>query len=89
MLRALTHTVSPGIADCERTFIDRSPIDFQLARCQHENYCAVLEKHGVMVDKFSENESCPDACFLEDAAIAVDELLPMRIDFYNPTPCCR
>ena len=74
MLRALTHKISPGIAECELTFIDRSPIDLQRAIRQHEDYCAVLKKLGVTVENLSENESYPDACFVEDTAIVVDEL---------------
>jgi dimethylargininase len=74
MLRAITHTVSPIIDKCELTFIDRSPIDFQLATQQHNYYCAVLETLGIIVNTLSENESYPDSCFVEDTAIVVDEL---------------
>jgi dimethylargininase len=74
MLRALTHKVSPKIAECEVTFIDRSPIDLQLAGRQHDDYCTVLKKLGVIVRELSENESYPDSCFVEDTAIVVDEL---------------
>jgi dimethylargininase len=74
MLRAITHAVSPRIADCELTFIDRSPIDFDLAVRQHDNYCRMLEKLGVAVERLSENESYPDSCFVEDTAVVVDEL---------------
>jgi dimethylargininase len=74
MLRALTHKVSPRIAECALTFIDRSPIDFQLAVRQHEDYCAALSRLGVIVTELSGNESYPDACFVEDTAIVVDEL---------------
>ena len=41
---------------------------------QHDSYCAVLKKHGVIVEELSENKSYPDACFVEDTAIVVDEL---------------
>src|SRR5215216_1981155 len=74
MLRAITHKVSPIIDKCELTFIDRSPIDLQLATRQHNDYCAVLEKLGIIVNTLSENESYPDSCFVEDTAIVVDEL---------------
>ena len=74
MLRAITHKVSPRIAECQLTFIDRSPIDLQLAVSQHDNYCAVLNKLGAVVTKLSANESYPDSCFVEDTAIVVDEL---------------
>jgi len=74
MLRALTHNISPNIAQCELTFLDRSPIDIQLAIDQHDNYCGVLRKLGVVVERLSENESYPDSCFVEDTAIVVDEI---------------
>lgn len=74
MLRALTHKISPRIAECEVTFINRSPINLRLAARQHDNYCAVLRGLGVIVEELSENESYPDSCFVEDTAIVVDEL---------------
>src|SRR5256714_12181706 len=74
MLRAITHKISPRIAECEITFIDRSPINLRLAVRQHDDYCDVLNKLGVIVKKLSENESYPDSCFVEDTAIVVDEL---------------
>ncbi len=74
MLRALTHKVSPRIAECEVTFVDRAPINLQLAGRQHDDYCAALKKLGVIVKELSENESYPDSCFVEDTAIVVDEL---------------
>lgn len=74
MLRALTHKVSPRIAECEVTFIDRSPIDLRLAVRQHDDYCDALKRLGVVVDELSENESYPDSCFVEDTAIVVEGL---------------
>src|SRR5215213_5453880 len=77
MLRALTHKISPAITECELTFVARSPIDFQLATRQHDDYCAVLTRLGVTVEELSGNESYPDSCFVEDTAIVVDELAIM------------
>ena len=74
MLRALTHTVSPRIAECELTFVDRLPIDLRLAVRQHDDYCDALRGLGVIVKQLSENESYPDSCFVEDTAVVVDEL---------------
>src|SRR5687768_6782543 len=74
MLRALTHKVSSRISECEVTFVDRLPIDLQLAVRQHDDYCDVLKGLGVVVTELSENESYPDSCFVEDTAIVVDEL---------------
>jgi dimethylargininase len=74
MLRAIAHNISPNISQCELTFVDRSPIDFELAKRQHEEYCAALERLGVAVTLLSGNESFPDCCFVEDTAVVVDEL---------------
>jgi len=74
VLRAITHKVSPHINECELTFLDRSPIDLERAARQHDAYCAVLEKLGVTVERLSDNESYPDACFVEDTAIVTGEL---------------
>jgi dimethylargininase len=74
MLRALTHQVSPHIAECELTFAERVPINLQLARRQHGEYCATLSRLGILVTTLAENEQYPDACFVEDTAIVVDDL---------------
>ncbi|HKY05494.1 MAG TPA: arginine deiminase family protein [Blastocatellia bacterium] len=77
MLRAITHKVSSRIADCELTFIDRASIDLEKAERQHALYSAALEKLGVAITRLSENDSYPDACFVEDTAVVVDELAVM------------
>lgn len=74
MLRALTHKVSPNIAKCELTFVDRSAIDVDLATRQHQAYCAALSNLGATVTELTENFAQPDCCFVEDTAIVVDEL---------------
>jgi dimethylargininase len=74
MLRALTHKVSSRIADCELTFLERSAIDAEKAALQHEEYNELLRRLGVAVTSMSENDSWPDACFVEDTAVVVDEL---------------
>jgi len=74
MLRALTHKVSPDIASCELTYLLRAPIDVELASQQHQAYEAALTRLGVTVKSLSLNEKYPDACFVEDTAVVVDEL---------------
>lgn len=77
MLRALTHRVSPRINECELTFVDRTPIDLDLATRQHDEYCAALRRLGVTVDELTGNDAFPDACFVEDTAVVVDEIAIM------------
>jgi len=74
MLIGITHTVSPKIRDCEITFIERQPIDYELALRQHDEYCAPLSRCGVEIKRLSINLDYPDSCFVEDTAIVVDEL---------------
>jgi dimethylargininase len=74
MLRALTHAVSPRIAECELTHLARTPIDLELAGRQHDAYCAALRRLGASVERLTGNAAHPDACFVEDTAIVLDEL---------------
>lgn len=73
-LRALTREVSSDLARCELTFLEREPIDSVLAQRQHDNYCKTLEGLGLKVERIPEAQGCPDCCFIEDAAIVLDEL---------------
>lgn len=77
MLKAIIHSVSPLIGRCELTFIEREPIDLELAIRQHHDYCAMLERHGAAVIRLTGNESYPDSCFVEDTAIVLDEIAIM------------
>lgn len=77
MLTALTHVVSPNINRCELSFLDRSPINYDRAVKQHENYCSLLRDCGLHVIELSVNRSYPDGTFIEDTAVVVDELAIM------------
>jgi dimethylargininase len=77
MLIAITRDVSPAINACELTFIERQPIDFQLAVCQQQQYRAALERCGVLVKTLPADDLYPDSCFVEDTAIVVDEIAVM------------
>ena len=70
----LLRHVSSAIANCALTFIDREPIDVARARAQQEDYCAALRECGVRVVMLDANDAFPDACFVEDTAIVLDEL---------------
>jgi dimethylargininase len=74
---ALTHIVSPNIAQCELSFIERSPIDYDRAVQQHEAYCALLEECGLRVIELTVNSSYPDSTFIEDTAFVVEEIAVM------------
>jgi len=74
---ALTHTVSQEINQCELSYLDRDPIDLELAVKQHDTYCRLLENHGLRVVELSVNENFPDGTFIEDTAVVVDEIAVM------------
>src|SRR5215471_14929096 len=73
-LVALTRGVSPRIAECELTFIDRQLIDYPRAVRQHSQYQQLLLDLGAKVIELPSDEQCPDCCFLEDTALVLDEV---------------
>jgi dimethylargininase len=74
MLKILTHKVSPQIVHCELTFLDRIPIDFDVATYQHERYCNTLRELGASVVQLTNNIEYADSCFIEDTAIVLNEV---------------
>jgi dimethylargininase len=73
-LRAITRELSPAISRCELTHLAREPIDYQRAVSQHEAYVALLESLGLTVTRLRAELELPDAVFVEDTAVVVDEL---------------
>jgi dimethylargininase len=71
---ALTRPVSASIGRCELTHLDRQEIDLDLARAQHHQYEQALAALGCRVERLPEKPELPDAVFVEDAAIVLDEL---------------
>jgi len=73
-LRAFTRAVSPAIADCELSFIDREPINLALAQQQHMAYVDALIEAGVDVIALPALPDLPDSVFVEDTVLLFDEL---------------
>ena len=73
-LLALTRAVSPAMADCQLTHLPRIPIDIALATRQHEAYQRALEELGCVVHTLDATPAMPDAVFVEDTAIVLDEI---------------
>lgn len=71
---AITRAVSPSIADCELTHLERSPIDLDVARAQHAAYEAVLADLGCRVGRLQAEPDLPDSVFVEDIAVVLDEV---------------
>jgi dimethylargininase len=72
---ALTRDVSDALAHCELTYLDRQPIDVARARGQHQEYERVLATaaHCAVV-RVPAAPDLPDAVFIEDTAVVVDEV---------------
>ncbi len=73
MLMAITRAVSPSIARCELTYLDRVPIDLETACRQHRQYEAALASLGLEVHSLPAEADLPDSVFVEDLAIVLDE----------------
>ena len=71
---ALTRDVSPAIARCELTHLDRTPIDPAIARVQHEAYERCLASAGCVVQRLAAGADMPDSVFIEDMAVVFDEI---------------
>ncbi|MEO5958025.1 MAG: arginine deiminase family protein [Opitutaceae bacterium] len=67
-------TVSRSLAQCELTHAPRQPFDLKLARRQHDDYVAALEAAGLAITILPEAPELPDAMFVEDTAVILDEL---------------
>jgi dimethylargininase len=74
MLSALTRGVSPTIGDCKLTFMERERIDVAAATRQHEAYKQCLTKMGVQITALELLLEAPDAVFIQDTAVVVDEV---------------
>lgn len=71
---ALTRDVSPAIARCELTHLDRTAIDPGIARAQHEAYERCLASAGCVVQRLDTSADMPDSVFIEDMAVVFDEI---------------
>ena len=78
-LMAITRPVSPSINNCELTFHARQPIDFDKATAQHKAYEDCLTALGVQVISIPAEPDLPDAVFVEDPAMVVDEVAVISI----------
>lgn len=69
---ALTRHVG-DLSRCELTFRERAPIDNDRARQQHAAYEQLLGELGAHVVSLPAEPALPDAVFVEDACIVLDE----------------
>jgi len=74
VLIAITRRIAPSFADGERTHVDRLPIDMAGANREHEAYEHALREMGASIVHAPEAPDLPDAVFVEDTAIVLDEV---------------
>ena len=74
MLKAITREVSPSIQHCQLTHLTRKAIDVEAARLQHRQYQRCLASLGCDVHCLPVEPDLPDAVFVEDTAVVLDEL---------------
>ena len=73
-LIAITRPVSPSLAQCELTHLAREPIDVARATVQHAAYELLLGSLGATIVRVAAAPDFPDAVFVEDTAIVLDEV---------------
>lgn len=73
-LTAITRQVSASINDCELSFHARQRIDVAKAIAQHKAYQDCLAELGARIVSLPSEPGLPDAVFVEDAALVVDEV---------------
>ena len=74
MLIAVTRSVSPAIGNCELTHRARDPIDIAKAESEHAAYEETLRSLGVTVVRAPAEPTLPDAVFVEDTGLVLDEI---------------
>lgn len=70
---ALIRDVSPALERCELSHLPRVPIDLAKARRQHRRYAETLAELGCRVESLPPLPENPDAVFVEDTAVVLDE----------------
>ncbi len=71
---AIVRKPSKTMGDCLLTHKQREPIDHELALRQHAAYRAALARIGCEVVEIPATDEFPDAVFVEDPVVVVDEL---------------
>jgi dimethylargininase len=72
-MKAFTRAVSPRLAHCQLTHLDRVPIDAARAAEQHSAYERALADGGFEIARLPELRDDPDGVFVEDTALLLDD----------------
>lgn len=71
-MRAYVRSVSPRLAECQLTHLERVPIDAARAAEQHAAYVRALAAAGFDIVALPDLPDDPDAVFVEDTALVLD-----------------
>jgi dimethylargininase len=71
---AIVRPPTDALTRCELTHLERAPLDASLAKDQHTGYVTLLRELGAEVIVLPEEPTLPDAVFVEDVAVVVDEI---------------
>ena len=71
---ALVREVSPQLALCELSHLERAAIDAQRAARQHREYTQALRALGCDLAWLPPLPQCPDGVFVEDTAVVLPEI---------------
>ena len=74
MLTAITRRVGARINHCELAYLKRRVIDVDKAAAQHARYEDCLRALGARVVSLAPEPDLPDAVFVEDPAVVLDEV---------------
>ena len=70
---AIVRRPTDALAHCELTHLERALLDVPLAQQQHAGYVTLLRELGAEVIMLPEEPALPDAVFVEDGAVVLDE----------------
>lgn len=73
-MRILTRQPSPRMEYAELTHMARARIDADMARRQHDLYCAALAQAGAEVEVLPPLAGYPDCAFVEDLVVSLPEV---------------
>ena len=77
MWTAITREVSPTLNQCELTHLERQPIGLERAVAEHHGYQQCLRDLGLHVITLPAEPEYPDAMFVEDPVVVLDEVAVM------------
>src|SRR4051794_3852920 len=71
---ALVRRPAETLADGIVTFLDRKPLDLELAKRQWDEYVAALERNGWPTVTIDGDDAMPDSVFVEDTVVMFGDL---------------